>query len=167
MHRLTLKNAPSALPKEALLRPIWPHLPRKTATSAMQNDCICHAKEPHLRTHRMFCTIQSMHTMPHNPCNALNIRAFTAARPKLAAKQRGPFAVRKTTVLSCRIFANTVQEYRLHYIRTQKTTTPYPIYEQYFASKFSTGKSPFLYRSASKGNIRSRTVVLPLYNAVR
>lgn len=41
------------------------------------------------------------------------------------------------------------------------------IYEQYLASRFSKGKSPFLNRSASNGNILSRTSVLPLYNAVR
>ena len=41
------------------------------------------------------------------------------------------------------------------------------IYEQYFASKFSTGKSPFLKRSASNGCTLSRTGVLPLYIAVK
>ena len=46
-------------------------------------------------------------------------------------------------------------------------TYPLQKYEQYLASKFSSVRSPFLYRSASKGNMRSRTYVWPLYKAVR
>ena len=41
------------------------------------------------------------------------------------------------------------------------------MYEQYLPRRFSSGKSPFLNRSASKGKILSCTLCLPLYRAVR